>query len=795
MVPRSAKRWCLLILALACSSGAYSAQAGKGRLLEEVIVTAQKRSQSLQDVPMSVSALSGDLAAEAAITDAQDLVQYTPNVKFTASNPQYSSTMIRGFGSPPLARNIEPSVGLVIDGISYGRSTFTNDGVFDLERLEVLRGPQGTLFGKNTIAGVLNFTTKSPSLDTGGYVQVTEERLDGKRYEAAVGFPLIEDTLAARISWRKREKYLGLFNTARDNEKEEFKDESVRLRLDYFPSEDVELKLIAFSTEYEGVGNGFQHSYLTETAKRTFEQRDPRIEDDEFNDTRSSNSPTYSNRDSDSVALKLDMNVGDFMMFRNGSISGLASWARVDTPFLLDTDFSPVNTGYFETDGPDRYMQRQFELRYSADSGPLFGWGESVDWMFGVFAGNAQSKVSQETSLVLDGLIALAPVIAEGRGIPLPSFLGPLFSLLAEVGVIPGSGEDFAIETAVRVKSETYALFGQADWHLSDTVTASLGLRLGEETIDGEQSNYSDSIVPSLTNGSENYYAKDRLKEREVSPKLAISWSPVDELTVFGNISKGFKSGGFSGPVIHTRSLQYEPEEAVSAEVGIKSRLFDDTLEVNATVYSMQFENLQLNVFDGTAIYTVNVDDAESRGVELDFRWLPPMPWLSVQGSLGFNETQYGHFPCGPTTWDDTDALPECGQNAHPSQDLSGKELPYNPKVPASLSPTIRFPILPRWGIGGMMAVDVIHQGEHYLDYDLDEQTFQKATTKINARLAIGPEDKRWAVIFNAKNLTEVKEKLLVLDTILQGGNYVAITRPDETQYSVDFRYNFGEMD
>ena len=90
MVPRSAKRWCLLILALVCSSGACSAQAGKGRLLEEVIVTAQKRSQSLQDVPMSVSALSGDLAAEAAITDAQDLVQYTPNVKFTASNPQYS---------------------------------------------------------------------------------------------------------------------------------------------------------------------------------------------------------------------------------------------------------------------------------------------------------------------------------------------------------------------------------------------------------------------------------------------------------------------------------------------------------------------------------------------------------------------------------------------------------------------------------------------------------------------------------------------------------------------------------
>ena len=115
------------------------------RVLEEVIVTAQKRAQSLQEIPMSVSAISGDMATDAAIVDTTDLVQYTPNVKFTAANPAYSSTSIRGFGTPPLAQNLEPSVGLVIDGISYGRSTFTNDGVFDLERLEVLRGPQGTL--------------------------------------------------------------------------------------------------------------------------------------------------------------------------------------------------------------------------------------------------------------------------------------------------------------------------------------------------------------------------------------------------------------------------------------------------------------------------------------------------------------------------------------------------------------------------------------------------------------------------------------------------------------------------
>ncbi|WP_269620598.1 TonB-dependent receptor [Zhongshania sp. BJYM1] len=784
----------ILIFPIFLNSTAFAQQDNK-RILEEVIVTAQKRSQSLQDVPMSVSALSGDMASEAAIVDAQSLVQYTPNVKFTASNPQNSSTTIRGFGSPPLARNIEPSVGLVIDGISYGRSTFTNDGVFDLERLEVLRGPQGTLFGKNTIAGVLNFTTKSPSFEPEGYVQVAEERLDGKRYEAAASFPIIDEVLAARISWRKREKYLGLYNTARNNEKEEFKDESVRVRLDYLPNENIDIKLIAFSSEYEGVGNGFQHSYLTDTARATFAQKDPKIEDDEFNDTRSANSPTYSNRASDSIALKTNIDIGDFLQFRNSSIDALISWARVDTPFLLDTDFSPVNSGYFETDGPERYKQKHFELRYSADSLPLFGWGHSIDWMFGLFAGQAESHVSQNTFIVYDGLIALAPVIAEGRGVPLPAFLGALFSQLADIGVISAVAEDIIIETSVHTKSETYALFGQADWHLSDSVTTSLGLRIGTETIDGEQSNYSDSPIPEVTNGSENYYEKGRIKEDEFSPKIAISWSPVDELTLFGNVSKGFKSGGFSGPIINTRYLRYKPEEALSAELGIKSRLLQQTLEVNATLYSIQFDNLQLNIFDGTVIYTTNVEEAESWGVEVDFNWLPPMPWLTVQGSLGFNEAKYGDFPCGPTTWDDRNAAPECGQDAPPSQDLSGKELPFNPKITGSLTPTIRFPIARNWNIGGMFAFDILYQGEHYLDYDLDEKTLQEATTKINARLAIGPENKRWAVIFNAKNLTEEQERMIVLDTTLQGGNYVAITHPDETQYSIDFRYNFGITD
>jgi hypothetical protein len=121
--------------------------------------------------------------------------------------------------------------------------------------------------------------------------------------------------------------------------------------------------------------------------------------------------------------------------------------------------------------------------------------------------------------------------------------------------------------------------------------------------------------------------------------------------------------------------------------------------------------------------------------------------------------------------------------------------LAFVPSESASLTPIIRFPIWPAQDIGAMFALDVIYQGNHYLDPDLDEATYKEAITKINARLAIGTADRRWAIITNAKNLTEVQERLLVLDIQQQGGNYVAVTRPDEVQFGADFRYNVGPMD
>lgn len=785
------------ILTPAVMSPIAWSQEGSFRVLEEVIVTAQKRAQNLQDIPMSVSAIAGDMATEAAIVDTSDLVQYTPNVKFTASNPAFSSTSIRGFGTPPLAFNLEPSVGLVIDGISYGRSTFTNDGVFDLERLEVLRGPQGTLFGKNTVAGVLNFTTAAPTFDVTGYVNVAKESLDGQRYEAAVGFPIVADVLAGRISWRKREKSMGIYNTTRNNEEEEFEDESVRVKLDWFPFDGGEINLIGFKAEFESVGNGMQHSHITPTGFQVYREADPQTDDDEFDDTRAANAATFTSRFSDAVALKMSLDTGDNWVFRNARLTAIASWAQIDTPFLLDADFGPVNAFSLETDGPDRYKQEQLELRYTADTGVPFEWGKSIDWVIGLFGGKSQITATQFSRQNLAGLAKLAPLIAEGRGAPNAGAAGAALaaSLNTLASTLPNSDQDFFARNYVQMFTETYALFAQADWHLSSSLTTSLGIRLGKETKDGANGSYASTPVPALVAGQENFGNEGSKREYEVSPKLALSWALNDEITVFGNIAKGFKSGGFSGPLIKPINVEYDAEEALSTELGIKSRLFDQTLELNATVYKVEFDNFQLNLFDGTQISTANTGEASSFGIEIDFQWLPPLPWLTVQGSVGFNKTRYGDFPCGPTTWDDRDALPECGEDAPPSQDLTGERLAFAPAKSASLTPTIRLPIWPAKELGVMLAIDLIYQGDHYLDSDLDEKTYQDAVTKVNARLALAPASKRWAIIFNAKNLTEEQERLLVLDAQQQGGNYVAVTQPDEVQYSIDFRYNFGPTD
>ena len=775
---------------------AASPKPAQRRTIEEIVVTAQKIEQGLRDVPISVSVLGGEMARDAAITNAQDLVQYTPNVKFTQALSAEPSIQIRGFGSPPRARTVEPSVGLSIDDVFYGRSTFTNDGVFDLKRLEVLRGPQGTLFGKNTVAGVLNFVTEEPSFEPEGFATLAFGSLDLRRAEAGLGFPLIENTLAARIAFRARATETGTINTTRGDEVERVDELAGRVKFTWEISDTLEARLMALTSHQTAKGTGFALQTALPGSLDVYREFDPRTEDEVYDKQVATDALSFNNRETSSVATKL---VKSFA--RLGFIEGLdanliLNWASVKSPFQRDTDVTPIPWSTITTDGPEEYKQKTAEIRFTGTTPTPFELGTSMDWVTGLFYTENTFKVSQlvflNTRYLHDFMRAGG---LTGRPVPTPC---AEFPGLPVCGPIPQSDRIETVANIVRAEGDSVSVFAQTTWQLTDRLSSVIGARLGKEDKSAFQSSQSTNTIISGLAGQQDFENAGARSETDFAPKFGLSFAITEGISVFGNATKGFKAGGFSGPLVAPVNTEFEPETAVSIELGAKTRLFDGTLALNATAFKLEFDNLQLYLFDGVNFSTVNAAEARATGFEVDFHWLPPLQFLTINGSVGYSDARYGDFPCGPARISDSNQNnpPECPQPSTPRspafQDLTGKTLPFAPKMTASLSPSVKLPLASRWGMGALLAIDLLYQGEHYLDADLDPHTFQPATTKLNARLGISSLSKDWLVMLNASNITGEKERLLVLDQPQMPGGFLAVPRYDEPVYMLDFRYNFG---
>ena len=787
------------------------------RVVEEIVVTAQKTEQGLRDVPISVSAIGGEQVAESAITDPGELVQYTPNVKFSSGWAAVTSITIRGFGSPPFARGIEPSVGLVIDDVFYGRSTFTADGIFDLERLEVLRGPQGTLFGKNTVAGLLNFTTAEPLMEemvqslTGG---ISND--DGLRVEGAISMPFIPGELAGRLSLRARRQDAGIYNSTRD-EQLDSRDLAGRFKLRWLLNDQLTAELVMFAADAETSGIAMQLQDATDRALSVSREYDPATEDDAFDGNVSTNAESFSARDTRSISLKLSADFDRLWFFDQPTVTGIINHATVEGPFLFDTDYLPIPFNSLATDGPERYRQQTLELRFLGNTPGLFGFGSSMDWIGGLFYFGSEFKVSQfaiqRRSALVDfvraggaGLVpAGAPDAAisnalTGLGLP----VGLVNQLIAGVA---GPADEELVVNVVDSESESYAAFLQTTWFLSDRLSAVLGLRLGLEEKSAFQSSQANGVLGPIFAGQRNFENTGQRRETEFTPKIALSYDLADEITLFGNVTQGFKSGGFSGPLVAPTNLEFEPETALSSELGVKSRLLGGSLALNATVFGVKFDDLQLNLFDGVNVATINAAAATAYGMELDFQWLPRLEFLSLAGSLGYTNVSYDSFPCGPAqVGQEGHEVEACGESDGPAfppdrraiqpgatQDLSGDPLPFVPRLTGSFTPTVRLPLIPTRGIGALIGIDVIYQGEQWLDADLDPQAFQAATTKLNARLGMAHVDGRWSLVLNAKNLTGEKERAFLLDANQLPNNYATIPTANDPTWSLDLRYTFAE--
>jgi iron complex outermembrane receptor protein len=770
------------------------------RVIEEVIVTAQKRAENLQDVPISVSSFDREFMVDHGSLDIGELVQYTPNVKFDNSLGFSPVLTIRGFGTPPLGTGLEPSVGLSIDDVFYGRSFYINDASFDLERLEVLRGPQGTLFGKNTIAGVLNFTTRDPDFENSAYIASGTSKIDEIRVEGAASMTLLEDVLALRIALRSRQRDSHLYNTAND-EQNEVNDLSGRLKVKWWINETSDLLLNIWASEHREIGLITQLKRASEKSLVEFRKKDPGVEADEFNGTQSMNRETFAERDTASASLKYSKNWEPHTFFSALNTQVIAAWSDLSGPYALDGDFSPIDFIDFGSDKPDTYEQTVLELRFGGGIPAPFGIGSGTEFLAGAFLSKSESSYSLRQTIG----IGTASYAAAG-GFFDPGSVIPFSSVIRNPADIPDidprpNDQKETLFATSDAETQSAAYFAQVDWYLTETITTVIGLRYSEDSRKGNITSGTRGLpgASPFVTGQEDFDVIVTDTDYDFTPKLTISWHPIDEFNLFATATGGFKSGGFASGVFNDDNLTFDPESATAYEIGFKSKLFDGSFTLNGSAFYTEYTNLQVRNFDGRSLFVTNAADAQTLGFEFDFFWLPPVPYLSIGGSAGYVDASYNEYLCAPPvagtsggTGDEScfgeNSGPKGSPNSASFQDLSGEPLAFAPKVSGSLYSSLNLPIF-NTGINLLLGADALYQGDHFIDTDNDPFAFQEATLKFNARIGVKASNGSWSVILNGKNLTEEEESVLVFDQALIAGNYVSAALPSQAIYQLDFRY------
>lgn len=732
--------------------------------LEEIVVTAQKTKQSAARVPLSITALDGEAVKETGAAGLADVSLYIPNARFEAHSPGSPQVYIRGFGTNAFNPSFESSVAFVQDEIYLGRPGYITQPMFDIDKIEVLRGPQGTLFGKNTVAGVFNVTSKSPedffSADGNVYYGSHNE----KRVEAGAG-GMFNDWIGARVSGYFQDRDGQLYNTDLDRYEDAQRAHAGRFKLRLVPGAGVESELTALTSRTKVPFWPYQLFNLSDKTKAYLTSFDPKVEDNPYNFQSSFDTPGWMKNGEDTIGLKTQWHGGDVGPIHDFEPVLVLGWSRFTIGQYNDLDDSPADLARLKSD--ELHRQQSAELRFTGHADSLFGLGTGLDLVAGGyffksnFDLNSQILVGHDIGSYLltdDFLKMISGDI--NAGLPLPPLPG--IPVLGDVTSGLTDGDHYQI--GYRQKVISRALFGQATWNITEhwAVTPGVRLSLEDKSVDAQAASHCKlreagipTCVIDLFLNSKDYNDPGLHKhEVDVSPKLAIQYFSDHGINYYSSYTQGYKSGGFNALSYTGTDLEYKPEKATTIEVGAKGNFLDRRLNVNLTLYQTRFDNLQVLAFNGFKFDVSNAASAISRGLETDFQWLTPYQPLRLNGSLGILDAHYLDYSKAPAP---------IANGIGAQQDLSGKRIALAPSSTATLTPTLTYPLGD--SLVGSFAVDVIYQGNQYTDTDLDSHTYVGGYTKYAARLILGSFDSRWSLSIGGTNLRDKRVLNQVIDT------------------------------
>lgn len=772
----------LAALLLTVASGSSAVAQQPSRVIEEVVVTAQKTQQSLQDVPISISALGGDFMQENNIGDLVAVSAYVPNVRVEFTSPSSPQVFIRGFGTNSFNPSFEPAVGLVVDEVFFGRPSYFSTSMYDLDRVEVLRGPQGTLFGKNTISGVFNVSTRTAPRDVGaeGQFRYNSGRFGENRLEAGFGYRL-NPALGFRVSVLDWQRDGRLDNTFLNRKEDDRDQRAVRLKLEWQPSDDFTAVLSADQSVMHVNFWPRQLMNLDQDTRDYLVNFDPDIEDNPYNFQTSFNRDGKLYQRADTLNLNTQYTFGQVAGLNALDTTLIASVSWLDVEQDQDLDVSPADL--LNLDQVDDYRQVSAEWRVNGSADSLFGLGSRVEFISGLFY--FQSDFAFLADVIVGQDIASYALTKDAQqmlsgqsNVPGNPLGGTLAALIPPLTDLINESDYYRFDYFQ--DTEATALFGQVSWNLNEQWVITPGLRYNQErkrsTPTGSAECSNEPILPCLTATliGANDYAPGTIErtERKLSPKLSVSYYLNEAVNFYLSSSMGFKSGGVNAISFTGEQLEYEPEEARSVELGMRSQLLDNTLKFNATLYRMDFDDLQVLAFNGLLFDVTNAAAAFSEGVETDLQWLTPYAPLTIDASLGYLRARYKDYAAAPAP---------IGEGIGAMQDLSGEPLAFAPKITATLMPSLAY----RWGNFDLSAsLTIQHRGEHFTDTDLDPNTRIPATTTYGANLALGHSLQGWSLAVGGKNLSDERTLNQVIDTALFPGTYNPSQNPGRSVYA-----------
>ncbi len=742
------------VLCLITIATAVAEQRDGNKRIDEILVTAQKRSESVQDVPLSVSVLSGERIDNAAIQSFEDVSQITPNtdINMTAG---YVQVGVRGVNAP-INDGMEQSVGFYVDGVYYAKTDFLQDAFLDLERVELLKGPQGTLFGKNTIAGAINVTTASPTQALEAAIGYQGGELSTRQVTAMLNLPLLDDRVAVRIAGTTLERDGYVHNSLRNIDEKSVDKSGLRTRLLWTPSSQLSATLTYYEGQAADSGQGWEPFILEEDAQTVHGAFDQSLET-EFNYQSHANSDNRNDVTTYLTNLDIRWDIADFR------ISLLGSHAESLSDLYLDADTASA---------PIADWLRQFSYRQNMLEARLDSGQGTLEYLIGFFGFWSENQQAGDLRMLPEG--------------PLASVLGPLLGLensfsgaeFSTIDVFLNAATTDALLQQYQLSTTTKALFSQVTWHVNDRLSLTAGLRASRETksVFLDQNYESTGILLQSAFGVTEYTLDDERDESNIAPKIAATYSVGNDDMVYITIAEGFKAGGFNPLAREASEASFDQEYAQSYEVGYKVTALQGSFTANTALYRTTYDDMQIQAFIGNGFLVSNAAEATTQGAELDLRF-QPRRGTSLYASLGISDARFDTFRNGP--------CPAASEKE--TCDLSGEMLPRSSKYSANLGGSIAYPLL-QDRIAAFFGLDWSWRSEIVFDLDQDPLDSQEQYHLINLHLGLLVPDERWKFLIHVKNLEDRKVRQFAADMPIFNGSHMGFLLPPRI-ISAEFTY------